>query len=98
MSAATEKAHAKLVERAKEAAQAVHGDTTVSQDQTIESLRELIDEIEVMISAVEQDIARADAVEDDDEDLDENTDDDGIEFDLDDDEPAERAWRGDDDD
>lgn len=52
--------HEKLVEAAEEAINAVHGDTSVEQRQTVESLSELVSHAENLQSIVEQEIADAD--------------------------------------
>lgn len=52
-------AHDALVEEATEAIQAVHGDTSVSQQETINSLRTLMGECEMLIQAVESDMQQS---------------------------------------
>lgn len=47
------------VETALEAIQAVHGDASVSLEETLDRLRELAEEVQTLISAVEQDIRNA---------------------------------------
>lgn len=51
--------HEHLCEKAKEAIQAIHGDTSVSLEQTLDSLEELKGEIDILIDAVETDIENA---------------------------------------
>ena len=69
---------AALVERAKDAVQKVHGYTDgVTQDQTLDALREINEEIDVMISSLEEDAAgniddKADEWDDDEDDLDDD--------------------------
>lgn len=48
--------HEHLCEKAKVAIQAVHSDSSVSLEQTLDSLEELGGEIEILINAVETDI------------------------------------------
>jgi hypothetical protein len=45
--------HDELVEKAKQAINLVFGDCSVDQAQTIKSLNELIEEIEVMLDALQ---------------------------------------------
>ena len=51
--------HENLCEKAKEAIQAIHSDTSVSLEQTLDSLEELRGEIDILIDAVETDIENA---------------------------------------
>ena len=51
--------HEHLCERAKEAIQAVHGDSSVSIEQTLDSLQDLRGEIDTLIDCVETDIENA---------------------------------------
>ena len=51
--------HKDLYEKALAAIQAVHGDTSVSLKQTLDSLEELNGEIEILVDAVEEDIERS---------------------------------------
>jgi len=51
--------HEHLCEKAKTAIQAIHGDTSVSIEQTLNSLKDLRDEIDILIEAVETDIENA---------------------------------------
>lgn len=57
--------HENLMAEAELAIDAVLGDTSVSREQTIESLEELRDHIEVAIQAVSADMERNDLVEGD---------------------------------
>lgn len=50
--------HEALVEKAIEAIKEVFGDTSVSKRETISSLKSLIDEIEIMVDALENDLMR----------------------------------------
>lgn len=47
--------HKELVEKAKEAIDSVFGDTSVSPEQTADSLQELVEEIEMKLSSLPQD-------------------------------------------
>ena len=51
--------HEHLYEKAKTAIQAIHGDNSVSLEQTLDSLEELSGEIETLINVVETDIENA---------------------------------------
>jgi hypothetical protein len=51
--------HADRVQAAKDAINAVFSDTSVPQETTLESLRELRDELDIVVDCVEQDLARA---------------------------------------
>lgn len=51
--------HSDLVKRALEAIQEVHADTSVSLEQTLDSLRKLCEEVESLIAAVDEDIKYA---------------------------------------
>lgn len=51
--------HDNIVQRAYRAIQAVFGDTSVSQEETLKSLRYLTDETELLIETIEGDLRRA---------------------------------------
>jgi hypothetical protein len=51
-------AHEQLVEDAKDAISKVHGDSSVDQQTTINSLNDLISEIETMIQGIEYDMSQ----------------------------------------
>jgi len=53
-------ANGRLYKQAKEAIQALFGDTSVTQEQTLESLELLADEIGMLIEAIEADLERGD--------------------------------------
>jgi hypothetical protein len=48
--------HTELKETASQAISALHGDTSVSKRQTVESLEELQSDLEMFIAAVKEDI------------------------------------------
>ena len=50
--------HDQLKRRALQAAKALHADTSVSQETTLDSLEELYEEVEMLICAVQEDITR----------------------------------------
>lgn len=50
--------HEILVEKAKKAITAVHSDTSVSMQQTFDSLDDLVDHARELAAAVESDLAR----------------------------------------
>jgi hypothetical protein len=60
--------HELLCEAAEEAINAVHGDDSVSREQTHTSLEELVEHTEVCISAVATDIRNSDSTGDSGED------------------------------
>lgn len=48
--------HDMLKDNAKNAINALHGDTTVSQEQTLESLEEIREDLTVMIDTLKQEL------------------------------------------
>jgi hypothetical protein len=53
--------HKKLVELAEAAIREVHGDTSVTQEETLASLEDLRSTISIMIQGVEDDLSTDDA-------------------------------------
>ena len=53
--------HATLLEKARQAISELHGDTSVGMQQTVDSLTELADDLELKIDTLQEEIERAEA-------------------------------------